>query len=325
MVEKPADPEADEPVGTPDNVLTCLHRWAWRQDENLVSDDFAFVLRHLLRYEHDSARRVIRALTDGVVSLDDAQVPWMGVTTQVSKEEGTPDIAIRCPDALVLVEVKVSWIVDKDQLRRYRELLDRSGSATKLLTLLTKSGDKESLHHKPDAWLAWADPAAVLEQLSLRKPSSDFLMKQFLGSLREERVGWELRQGVNALWYLHTMLGEAARELNADPEPTVGQQHAGWWLHNKQFWLGVYWDKPSTLVFETTDRVKLDEQTTRTLGRGDVREIGRGARRRIRWTISADLEGEDTHFLSRSKERQLLFVKSFLCESLSAVDTIRAK
>jgi hypothetical protein len=50
------------------NLLVRLHKWAWRQDENFLTESLAFVLEHLLENEPEAGVRIVALMTGGSYS-----------------------------------------------------------------------------------------------------------------------------------------------------------------------------------------------------------------------------------------------------------------
>ena len=46
------------------NLLVRLHKWAFRQDENFLTETFAYVLEYLCEHEPEAASDIIFRLTN---------------------------------------------------------------------------------------------------------------------------------------------------------------------------------------------------------------------------------------------------------------------
>jgi hypothetical protein len=109
------------------NLLTALHRWASRQDENFITDAFAHLLRHLLADDAAVGRKLLQFLTDEKFSVG-SNNGSIQVKTQVTLAQGRPDIEISSECQLVYVEAKVESGLGDRQLERYViELLPDDG------------------------------------------------------------------------------------------------------------------------------------------------------------------------------------------------------
>lgn len=89
-----------------DNLLLRLHKWAWRQDENFLTEAFAHLLQHLLSHEPEAAVGLLHSLTRGFLDLCPAEARSVEVRTQVFTAEGTPDLQLRTSKQTALLEVK---------------------------------------------------------------------------------------------------------------------------------------------------------------------------------------------------------------------------
>src|SRR5947209_10065165 len=120
------------------NLLVRLHKWAHRQDENFLTESFAYVLQYLIEEEPQAASGLFRSLTDGFLNLQPVEVRAVTVRTQIVTGEGTPDLALRSADRLAFIEVKSESAASSAQLEKYRKLLDESGVLHTRLVLLTR-------------------------------------------------------------------------------------------------------------------------------------------------------------------------------------------
>lgn len=120
-----------------DNLLLALNKWAPNQQENYLTEAFAYILRRLQRIDPDALFVVLCRLTSGAIKFKD-EIPSLQITTQVPTAAGTPDIEIAGPDLLVYIEVKDQSPVDDVQLLGYSEELGRQTQATRGLVLLTR-------------------------------------------------------------------------------------------------------------------------------------------------------------------------------------------
>jgi hypothetical protein len=83
------------------NLLLRLHKWAWRQDENFLTEAFAHLLVHLLENEPEAGLGLLKALTGGVLDLPPIEARGVEVRTHVTSSEGTPDLELRSTAHLV--------------------------------------------------------------------------------------------------------------------------------------------------------------------------------------------------------------------------------
>jgi hypothetical protein len=308
------------------NLFLRLHKWAARQDENFCTESLALVLQHLLERHPGVAVRFLQVLTDDflVVSADEAGK--IGIRTQVDTSEGRPDLEIRWPDHLMVIEVKVESEVQKGQLEGYRLWLRNSGRPRTLLVLLARYPPTfEEQDERPDRIVRWFQVAEWLDRElrhgAITDPVARFLSKQFIDFLRArnmaiEHVTWELSGGIRALRSLTDMLYEAASACGARAQPWGSRYEMGVYLDKPRYWVGISFDRPAVVTFQTWYR-KVDKDAADRLGTGSVfewkDEPGYG------WKRELDLEDEEVHFFARSKASQMELLEKFLRECLDAV------
>src|SRR5947208_2628268 len=120
------------------NVFLRLHKWAWRQDENFLTESLAVVLEQLLVLAPAVGTRLVARLTGGFIELPPDDASAIEIRTQVGAGEGRPDLEIRTPLRLVWIEVKVESELRTGQLEGYRVLLRECGIEQTRLILLTR-------------------------------------------------------------------------------------------------------------------------------------------------------------------------------------------
>lgn len=82
-------------MATPaNNLLFRLHRWAWRQDENFLTEAFAHLLTHLVEHEPEVGVRLANKVTGNLLAFDSKVDERVEVRTQVRGIDGKPDIEI---------------------------------------------------------------------------------------------------------------------------------------------------------------------------------------------------------------------------------------
>lgn len=172
------------------NLLTNLSKWATLNFENFTTDAFVGLLRYLQKHEPQIAGRLLQKMTGGKetgVNLVESGVEQLTFKTREFHNGAIPDIEIAAPGYLILVEVKVSAPLGRDQLKSYRQILEGSGlpkSNTKLVLLSrTRSIDPESL--LADAKIRWAQVAEWLKEESVHA-TSKYVIGQFVEFLSEK-------------------------------------------------------------------------------------------------------------------------------------------
>lgn len=312
------------------NLLARLHKWAHRQDENFITEAFAHLLQHLLDEEPEAGVHILEAVTGGFIRLKQEEARSVELRTQIVLSEGRPDLEIRTPKQLVYVEVKAESEVNPEQLRRYRRLLADSGVLSTALVLLTRypvilaEGDEQ-----PDTFVRWYHVAEWLEQESNRyrfRPVSSYLVNQFLGFLGARnmvmgQVTYEIFGGVRALRTFTDMLCEAAAACGLQALPSARPDYMGIKiganLKKPDYYLGIYFDRPEVLVFQTDYR-KVDPEAAARLGIEGVAEWP--TKQGHYWQRELNLQSEETAFSVRTKARQLQLLEKFLGACL---DTVR--
>lgn len=119
------------------NLFSRLHKWAARQDENFLTESFAVVLEYLLARENEIGIGVIKTLTyDFWQDASDLSGP-IDIRTQISTNEGRPDLEIATLEHIAVFEVKAEAEVRIGQLEGYRRYLQTCPQAKKALFLIS--------------------------------------------------------------------------------------------------------------------------------------------------------------------------------------------
>ncbi|WP_165251208.1 PD-(D/E)XK nuclease family protein [Paludisphaera soli] len=314
------------------NLLSRLHRYASRQDENFVTEAFAYLLRHLLENEPNVAVRILSRLTGGILNASADQASSITVTTQVATEQGRPDLEISTLDSLIYVEAKVDSELGDRQLERYREELQKqAGFAYRGLVLLSRY--PVSVPHSVAGlvvsrrWYQVAD--WLLDELqggSLGSDVSRFLVVQFTDFLTQrgvtmEAVGWQLVEGMKAFRGLLGLVQEALAALKITFQKTNGWESINFYLDAKNFWVGMSYDRPGILIFSTL-LSPVGSDGVEKAGFGRVEPEGNSPTG-IKWVNELVLYSEDVHFFARSRASQLQCIEQFLKDSLAAAQRAR--
>jgi hypothetical protein len=310
------------------NLFLRLHKWAWRQDENFLTESLAVILELLLERVPEVGARLVRVLTNGFISVDAGSIELLEIRTQVVTAEGRPDLEIRMPDRLAVLEVKAESGLQRGQLEGYREYLRTNGFAQTRLVLLTKyppvfPEDAE----QPDVLLRWFEVVDAIENelpdLMPADPVCHFLCEQFHDFLKERnmaiaQVGWQLSEGTRALHSFLVMLQEAAKACQVTTKRSViasggVPKHIGFKVDGGKFWLGLDLEDPGKLWFSTI--AQIDPEAARQLGEGEVWRDEEPPWLE-RWYRAGALESEQVHFYHRSKVEQIRWLENFLRECL---------
>ena len=310
------------------NLFLRLHKWAVRQDENFLTEAFAYLLQYLLDHEPEAAIRILDAITHGFFRPDPPEAGSVEVRTQVILSGGIPDIVLRAPNRLAYVEVKAEAGVAPDELVDFRRLLRASGVSKTCLVLLTRHFvDVAGLSERPDAPIRWYQVADWIEQERSRyvfQAVSTYLVDQFIGFLEArnmimEQVTWELPGGVRALRSFGDMLYEVAASQGLQVQLKANPSWLGVYLDRRSYWLGIYFDRPEVLVFETYYR-RVNPETAARLGIEGVYECKDQPGHY--WRRELNLQSEEAAFFARSKARQMQLLEEFLRGCLETVKKI---
>ena len=250
------------------NLLCILHKWASGQDENFVTDSFAHLLRCLLVREPGVAVDLLAELTGAFIRLAPEQAPKVNVETQVTTDHGRPDMEISLRDYLAYVEVKVEQEVRQEQLGRYEQALQKSGVPHTRLILLTRYPQMlDSEKETPDnqgQWFSvrWFQIAHWLERSLcddlLTDPVGVHVVSQFVSFLQVRNIAMqqvrpELSAGVRSLRSLLSMVAEALASCKVSSKTSKAWEYIGFDCDSNRFWVGLYYDEPEALVFETNE------------------------------------------------------------------------
>ena len=307
--------------------MTALHRWAWRQDENFVTEAFAHLLCHLRDHEPDAFVGLLNYLTGPEPKHRLDRPETAKITTQVTKDEGRPDMEIRSGDHLVYVEVKVESGLGWRQLKRYRTALGKDDAGSRTLVLLTRYHvEEDASGTKPHVTRRWYGVAEQLRERLARDtwahPQSAFLVRQFTDFLQDrgmtmERVTSELGNGVRALWNLIQMLEEALEGHKAIYRQSVGQEWSGYYVRDKKGWAGVMWERPTDLVLQSNE-LAVDDDAAEHVGYGAVEPYRWGPGGKA-WYHRLVLDSEEVHFFARSRASQIQCIEEFVKKGLEGL------
>ena len=299
------------------NLLASLSKWASGQQENFLSDAFVHLLNLLAQETPEAFSKIITLMTDGCIvpSVDSAK--QFSVTSQISTDEGTPDIEISGPATYILIEVKDESSVYMEQVKRYFGLIEQSEASNKKLLLLTKypaASITGSL-----VKLRWTQITEWLKEINDQtdNETTNYTVKQFIGFLEFKgmsvnKVGWEMVAGIEQLQNFKTSLQQAIESVGVARVHAISGSHFnGWAIPDKEgsrniFDIFIHFDNPGILLFScvaerVVDRYK-DEWFKR--GRGFMGK-------------SIDLNSEETYFFSRGLDSQRELLEDFVSSCLS--------
>jgi len=319
-----------------DNLLTVLHKWAHRQDENFVTDAFAHLLRNLLRETPTVGSELIAMLCGGRLPLAPAQCSGVLVVTQGPSDIGTPDITITWDDSLLFVEAKLDSGFGRTQLQRYHDLLARrigSGSCRQgCLTTLTRrqpsAAASELFKCVTVRWHAIAKFLNAVPDSSISNPQTLFLVRQFSEFLTQrmvemQQITSELSEGVHALRRMLEMIGESLDEFRVPVHQKMsGWYKVGYWLENKRWRVVISYRHPHVIVFETVG-VPITQIHMAEILDGMFHEPKKGDKRR-KWINRLDLNSNEGEFFQLPAEQQKDRIDAFLNTSVKIARQIDA-
>jgi hypothetical protein len=326
----------------PGNLLCDLHKWAAQrqQDENFVTEAFAHLLRYLLSKQNPAGTQLLKLLTGGRMDVPPERLQQVSITTQVSTDDGRPDVAIATSDTLLYVEVKVDWDIDagqlSEQLARYRRSLEReSGYQHRYLAVLTRYPLSDSVCPvSADHAVRWFQIARCLETDAAEHLHSDpvgvFLLEQFVSFLASRniamrRVGESITDGVIGLRSLLQMVEESLRACDVQLRRSTDWDNIGFYCTHerraKKFWVGIWLTEPFSLWFQTYDLL-VEKGLTERLGLGGQVVEKWWARGQYTWEAAFDLSPANTSFFQGSATEQFEQIKAFLEDCVAKVRRI---
>jgi len=141
-------------------------------------------------------------------------------------------------------------------------------------------------------------------------PVSQYLVRSFLDFLEEkgmsmQKVGWEYIKGVPALGNLMNMIEVAIKSTSLSIyAKSAGWEWKGFHLNDKDYFCGVYYSDPLSLVFQLQLEIEPDEKILATSGyRYDKTHFGK---------LHFALDLEAARFFALNKDEQLETIAIFL-------------
>jgi len=241
------------------SIFSILSRYAFRQEENFLTESLVFLLNLILEREKKIGLDILANLCGMRVARWIQKAKMVSVTSQITVDEGRPDIVIKVGiDKLIFVEVKHNSSLGVEQLERYHAYLDGLIDKETQLVLLSRSRhsiqetslDGSLYHH-----ICWYEISGWLSEADVRDEVARFIIEQFIDFLKEkemsmEKVTWEYIQGVPAMINLVNMIGTALSEIapESSTRKSVGASWAGFYMDG--FFIGFRFNSPLLIVFE---------------------------------------------------------------------------
>ena len=236
------------------NLLVSLHNLASSQDENFLTEIFAFLLNFFSIHENKSAIQIMNLITDGKFRPSVKDLNSIDITTQINTSEGRPDIKIETKTHLIYIEVKVDSDFGTDQLKRYKKALSLSQKTTLLITLTRYHHVLHKADIPPDFGVRWSQLSDWLNELNLINNVSIFVTNQFITLLKKrgvamKEISWQLKDGITGLINLIDVISEALAATNINKiKKSAGWDWRGYYIEEK-FFVGIYFNQPNLIIF----------------------------------------------------------------------------
>ena len=272
---------------TSNNLLISLYRWCNHQGENFATEALTHLLCHLLDDEPEAAASIISTITGSYVKIDPNMAQQVQVTAQPTTEGSRkrPDIEIRYPDCLIFIEVKIDSMFGPSQIGSYLRELQNCGIKNTRLITITKhdyayhQGDlAEPAPHVAVRWDQLADCLESMLSTQIHKRSGQHFAKQFIEFLIKEvmtmtKVDRDMEPGIRSMVNLVGMVAQALAHLGAQPKLVssltyrTGYSGCYFYPNGRKHFLGIYFDKPATLIVNTEYKAQFAHSASPQLGR----------------------------------------------------------
>jgi hypothetical protein len=241
-----------------------LHRWLHRQGENFVTEVFAFLLHQLLEVDAKLGKELITWLCYDGQCPAEMETALSGEVVEVSVRdtvlEGQPDLWIRSPSFLALVEIKKWSQLENTQLARYRAILDRHIQPFRRLVLLTELPVEIGPGGEcPDTKRRWYRVAEWLRTRTFSDQVANFLAHQFIEFLEQQGMAVQqlsrdyvtgIQQFLRLLVLLEKALGNAGLRVY---QRSFQKHRFGFYLEKPQpkaFFVYIDYAAPTLLRFQ---------------------------------------------------------------------------
>jgi len=301
------------------NLLSKLHRYCHRQDENFITESFVHLLVHLIESEPTIGITLLNKLSSNKLRWYKKESKRISILSQIKTDEGIPDIEVQSIDKLMYIEVKVESDFSHNQIKRYKNVLIKSDCDKTHLTVLTRYPYTESSKSAmPDSAFRWHHIVDWLDKLveDIDNDVSHFIINQFVNFLKMkgiamEKISWELINGLKSFNNLMVMLREAIAANKLQKRRGSGKTWDGFYLDD--YWVGIDYKSPNTIGIYTKRPIKKTQNKQTKLG-----FIGEDKC----WGNELDMEAEKVHFFALSKESQVQCLEKFIKESVEYGNTL---
>ncbi|MFC1979447.1 hypothetical protein ACFLVS_01025 [Chloroflexota bacterium] len=308
------------------SIFSALAKYSLPQDENYLTEAFVFLINSLLISEKSIGTQLLNSLCaesdEAVFDTEDE----ISVSTQYVTDLGTPDIKVSAQDKLVYVEVKDYSPVKARQLKHYREVLETSDCESQRLILLTRYA-VDYIDHKgiPDRQVCWFEVYNWLTCLETQDSVSAYLINSFKSFLEDrrmsiERVSWEYINGVPSFNNLINMIEAAIKNVgitfHKKKPRAAAWDSKGFWLNNKKYYCGIYYNAPLTVVFKAFHKKDLNMDNV---------QIPSYPTKEAFASIWFMLQLEDIHFFALDKDIQLEKITKFIGTAYNEAEQMRGE
>jgi hypothetical protein len=292
------------------NLLTALHGYARRQNENFTTVAFAHLLKLVCNTDADIASRIFTGLVKGHVSISAEDCSGMSISNHEKAVQGTPDLVIKAPRLAIVIEVKVGQRPSPDQLQRYKKYLTDTDASRKCLVLLTRDPVDNECRVLADEHIFWHEVGELIVKEINCDPNgiASYVSKQFLEFVKAEgmtmdRVTNALVGGLQSLWSLRTMLREALGHCGFSPRKNQFLQeedrYAGFYFDRGSDLcaVGIYLNRPELLQFE----------------------VHQGRLPPWKWKSAGELDFSSTGFFDVAVDKQRERIQQFIRENCDSI------
>ena len=250
-------------TNTEHNLLLALSKWASGQQENFLTEAFAYLIEKLCDSAPDVGAEFLRWLSDGRFCVSQDRMAQISVETQPRLgSDKQPDIRIEGPAHLMYVEMKDRAPVKLAQLTKYADDLRKQRQYTRgrSLILITRGWPGEKAEAvRGISCRRWYAAAEFLRcrRTSIADARASGYVDQFLTLLggkgmSYEHVGSELAPGVKALQNLMTMVLRALEQRGIRATYHVDKDgYACYFFDRRNHAVTVFLEYAGKLFFET--------------------------------------------------------------------------
>ena len=277
------------------NLFSALGQLASRQDENYLTESLVYVVKLLLSRRPAAGLAVVNSVCGSPSNSLFTDPKQVLISTQVSTEEGRPDIEVQAADAQVYIEVKHDSPLGLGQLESYLTELQKMDEKQTRLVLLTRSRYSTvdtTLQPHEYYRVYWYEIFNWLAGIDEQDEVCYFFARSLMEFLEEKRmsmkkVGWEYISGVPAILDFSDMMEAAITSVM----PGIKFKRTGGWSWRGfhlpgGYWFGFRFNRPLLVTYENN--------------------------RGTRPTYKRDLDLEEIHFFSLSKDEQFESLAGFL-------------